>query len=153
MAWLSGLSPWQTWLMVAGLCLAFEMMTGTGWLLCLSLAALATTGLVQIIPLSVAWQWLFFAAMTILLACLRHIKKMIYRGQHTDGRPPLNDRLALMKGMVLTLENGLINGTGQTRIGDSVWFVKADSDYPAGTKVRITGTEGIFLCVTATEQQ
>lgn len=153
MALISGLSPWQLWLMVAGLCLALEIMTGTGWLLCLSLAALATSGLVQILPISVAWQWFFFAAVTILLTCLRRIKKMIYYRQHTDGRQPLNDRLALMKGMVLTLDNGLINGTGQTRIGDSVWFVKADSDYPAGTKVRITGTEGIFLCVTATEHQ
>ena len=147
MGWFSSLDPQIIWLVLAGLIFAAEMLTGTGWMLCLSLAALVTSGLTPVFPTELRWQFLLFSALTVLLASLRIIKKMVYR-----SAPPavaLNDRIALMKGMTLILDNGLINGTGQTRIGDSVWFVRADGDYPAGTKVQITGMEGVFLVVTA----
>lgn len=149
MSWFNTLDPQIIWLVSAGLLFTIEILTGTGWLLCLSLAALTTSGLALITPTALFWQWLLFSAVTVLLASLRIIKKMVYRSS-----PPavsLNDRLALMKGMTLILDNGLINGTGQTRIGDSVWFVRADEDYPAGTKVRITGLEGVFLLVTTVD--
>jgi len=149
MSWFSTLDPQVIWLVSAGLLFAIEILTGTGWLLCLSLGALTTSGLTLIVPTALFWQWLLFSAATILLASLRIINKMVYRTTPSDES--LNDRIALMKGMTLVLDDGLINGTGQTRIGDSVWFVRADSDYPAGTKVRVTGMEGVFLRVTIAE--
>ncbi|HAV1871832.1 TPA: NfeD family protein [Enterobacter hormaechei subsp. steigerwaltii] len=149
MSWFSILDPLGIWLVSAGLLFVIEILTGTGWLLCLSLAAFTTSGLTLIAPTALFWQWLLFSAVTILLASLRAIKKMVYRATPSDVS--LNDRIELMKGMTLVLNDGLINGTGQTRIGDSVWFVRADSDYPAGTKVRVTGMEGVFLRVTVAE--
>lgn len=75
MSWFSILDPLGIWLVSAGLLFVIEILTGTGWLLCLSLAAFTTSGLTLIAPTALFWQWLLFSAVTILLASLRAIKK------------------------------------------------------------------------------
>jgi len=49
-------------------------------------------------------------------------------------------------GQVLTLTDGLKDGSGQVRLGDRRWKLRGPS-VPAGTRVRVTGVDGTVLIV------
>jgi len=49
-------------------------------------------------------------------------------------------------GQVLTLTDGLNDGSGQVRLGDRRWKLRGPS-LPAGTRVRVTGVDGTVLIV------
>jgi membrane protein implicated in regulation of membrane protease activity len=58
----------------------------------------------------------------------------------------LNRRTAGYVGRVVALDEPIANGRGRARIDGSIWLV-AGPDLPAGTQVRITGSDGTVLRV------
>jgi membrane protein implicated in regulation of membrane protease activity len=49
-------------------------------------------------------------------------------------------------GQVLTLTEGIHDGSGQTRLGSRRWNLRGPN-VPAGTRVRVTGVDGTILIV------
>jgi membrane protein implicated in regulation of membrane protease activity len=49
-------------------------------------------------------------------------------------------------GQVLTLTDGLRDGTGQVKLGERRWKLRGPS-VPAGSRVRVTGVDGTVLIV------
>ena len=49
-------------------------------------------------------------------------------------------------GQVLTLNDGLRDGTGQVKLGERRWKLRGPS-VPAGARVRVTGVDGTVLIV------
>jgi len=49
-------------------------------------------------------------------------------------------------GQVLTLSDGLRDGTGQVKLGQRRWKLRGPS-VPAGSRVRVTGVDGTVLIV------
>jgi len=49
-------------------------------------------------------------------------------------------------GQVLTLTDGLRDGTGHAKLGNRRWALRGP-DVPAGSRVRVTGVDGVVLIV------
>lgn len=62
--------------------------------------------------------------------------------------PQVNQGTARFIGQQAALDMPIVNGRGQIRLGDGVWPVTGP-DLPAGISVRVTGTDGTTLQVTA----
>jgi hypothetical protein len=58
----------------------------------------------------------------------------------------LNRRAESYVGRMFTLDGAIVDGRGRFRVDDTVWLVEGP-DLPAGTRVRVTGTDKTLLRV------
>lgn len=141
--------PHWFWLTLGGLLLIAEMLGTSGYLLWSGIAAL-TVGLVRwALPFSWETQGVLFALLTLAAAFLWY--RWLAHRQQRQPDMHLNQRAQQMRGMSLTLSEGLVNGLGHVRIGDGSWRVQAEGDLPAGTRVVVTGVEGVTLRIVPQE--
>jgi membrane protein implicated in regulation of membrane protease activity len=134
------------WLGLAAVLLIFEVMTGSGFLLCLAIAA-AIIGTVLLIAPSTNWiiQLLAFAILSLgswWFYLTRHVVKQ--KKQHST----LNRRGDQQIGRIFTLDTPITTGIGKVRIDDSVWRVRCPN-LPAGAQIKITGIDGVILIAEA----
>ena len=114
--------------------------------------------------------WLGFASTAVLLAVLvfpgipllvqviafvvlSFVSIQVYRRwfrkrEPRSVRPALNRRTAALIGQVSSLQEPIVAGRGRVQIADAYWTVLGP-DLPAGTRVRVTGAEGMQLQVEA----
>lgn len=139
------LTPWF-WVGMAAFLMLLELMTGSGFLLCLALSAgfmAATAWLV--VDMSSGLQILFYSFYALL--------SVVYWCYYLKQRPAkqnqklLNKRAEQYIGQVHTLHENLVNGVGKVCIGDSVWLVRSEESLPAETEVVITGVDGVVLLI------
>ncbi len=143
MTWPDSFSPWGWWL--AGLALlALELVVPGTVLLWFGLAALV----VGVVTLALNWPWQAeVAAFTALsLASLILARPLIMRRQTASDRPHLNRRAEALVGRKFRLMDPIVDGTGRIRVDDTIWRVRGP-DAPAGTEVRVVGTEDGLLVV------
>lgn len=139
------LSSWN-WLALALLLYIVELVTLTGFFFWIGNAALIL--------------WMFMLAFSgvsltvqILLFCLLGIinamiwKVYMKKSQHSPEAKTLNRRADSYVGREVTLDQPTMNTRGKVAIDDSTWNIKADQDYPAGTKVVIHSVDGAVLHV------
>ncbi|MEO1018613.1 MAG: NfeD family protein [Pseudomonadota bacterium] len=111
----------------------------------LGLGAVAT-GLVLLVTGPFDWQFqlLVFAGFAVLsvLAWLLVGRRWLGEGKPTE----LNRRANQLEGHVFVLSDPIENGRGRVKVGDGSWVVTGD-DLPAGSKVRVVGSEGNTLRV------
>ena len=60
----------------------------------------------------------------------------------------LNDPGAALVGRIGVVEEAIVGGRGRLTIGGTIWSVQGP-DLPAGTRVKITGSQGTVLVVDA----
>jgi inner membrane protein len=134
--------PWF-WFIVAGLLLIGELMSPGVFLMWLAGAAVLT-GIGDFI-FALHWQGevALFAvlAAALVFASWNWVKRQ--RSPQTD-QPHLNLRHGAYVGRVFALENAIINGSGKLKIEDALWDVDGP-DLPVGTRVRVTGVNGLRL--------
>jgi membrane protein implicated in regulation of membrane protease activity len=111
--------------------------------------AAAITGLVVLVATGMAesMQLILFGALAVaaFLASRRFTKPdTLDKANNT-----LNRRGEQYLGQWVTLEDPLSNGRGRARLGDSTWPVVADTDLPAGSRVKVVAIEGVNLRVVA----
>ncbi|MGO1003049.1 NfeD family protein [Lysobacter sp. CA196] len=144
MAW-----NWQTvtWAAIALLLFAAEAMAPGAFMLWLGLAAAVVFGLVLVFPgLSVLAQ---VAAFVLLSFVSIQVYRTWFRGRERQSdRPLLNRRAEQLVGRVVTLERGIVQGSGRVQIADAYWDV-IGPELPAGAAVRVIGTDGMTLRVEA----
>lgn len=135
------------WLIGGAALIAAEMMVPGAFLIWPGIAAFLT-GMVAYMAPDLGWQIhaVLFAVLTIIvvLAGRRVYGRMLRGNDAADG---LNRRADDLIGSRHTLETPILDGFGRLRIGDGFWKI-AGPDLPIGTKIRITGTDGIVLTVT-----
>lgn len=139
--------PW-VWFGLAALLLIIEiLLTNTGFLLWIAIAA-AATGVAQwLIPgLNWYYQYLVFVAIVLLYSVAG--KKYLRRAslQPPAGELLLNRRAEQYIGRVFSLEQAIVNGRGTVHVDDTFWVVEGP-DLPAGTKVRVVAAKGVILQV------
>lgn len=139
--------PHAFWLTLGGVLLAIEMLGTAGYLLWSGIAALLTGLLTWLIPASWEVQGICFSLLA-LTAVFVWYRWLNYR-QQTEPQIYLNQRGEQLIGQTLLLTEAMKNGRGTVRIADSSWPVQATEDYPEGTRVKVTGIEGITLTITA----
>lgn len=145
-SWLLEPVYWN-WLLFGVVLLVIELLAPGTFFLWMGVAAFCV-GLLLIPFPGLGWQyqWLIFA----LLAVGSIIAWMRYGRRHPkpSDDPFLNRRGQRYVGRVFTLDAPMVNGYGRVRIDDSVWKIKGE-DYPAGTRVRVVGVDGVALRVQA----
>ena len=144
---LTALGPW-TWLIVAGLFIALDILIPGVYLLWFGLAAL----IVGVIGLATPIEWhiqlILFAV--IAVATLFLVRRFAGTGPAKTDSPDLNVRGAHYVGRVFTVEESIVGGRGKVRVGDTVWLAKGP-DAPKGALVRVTAVDGTMLVVEAAE--
>ena len=133
------------WLIVGVVVLIFELVSGSGFLLWIGLAALVVSLVVFIVP-SLLWPWqlVLFALMSVVTCVLWY--KHLRTRRDSQPQDTLNKRSAQYIGRSFNLETILENGRGRVKIGDTIWRVSGD-DMPNGTKVKVVDVDGVILVV------
>jgi membrane protein implicated in regulation of membrane protease activity len=138
---------WYWWIL-AGVLLAFELMTFTTYLLWLGIAA-GLTGLVVLLiaGLNDEWQLILFAILAVL--CMYTCWRYLHRKPLNREQENLNQRSMQLIGRMAVIETAVENGVGKVKLGDTVWQVTCDADLPVGTKVKVLAVDDTVLKVVA----
>ena len=141
--------PWAWWVFGAILLVAEIALPGN-FLIWVGIAGIIT-GLLSNILWDVAWwgwqvQWLVFAVLSVISLFVG--RTWLIRSADQSEEPTLNDRGASLVGRTADLTDPIVNGRGRIRIGDTIWMVSGP-DLPAGTKVKVVGSQGSGLTVEA----
>lgn len=133
------------WAALALLLFAAEAMAPGAFMLWLGLASAAVFVGVLLVPgIPLLAQ---VAAFVLLSFVSVQVYRRWFRGREPQGdKPTLNRRTAALVGQVATLQAPIVAGRGRVQIADAYWDVRGP-DLPAGTRVRVTGADGMFLHV------
>ena len=143
MSWLVHLNQWH-WLGLAAILLVLEVLSGTGFLFWVGMAAALTGVIVWLLPaMVVGYQGLIFAASSLLLAVAWWCYSR--RNPPRSDKPLLNRRGEQYIGRRFTLETPVEHGRGKINVDDSVWRIACDQDLAIGAKVVITASDGVLL--------
>jgi membrane protein implicated in regulation of membrane protease activity len=138
----SELNYWH-WLVLGVGLIILEVLSQTIFLLLIGISAVVVGLLVLILP-SVPWelQVVLFAALSVAsIGVWQHYLK---KYPTESDQPQLNRRGEQYVGRVFTLDEPIVNGQGKIKVDDSTWKITGD-DCSEGTKVQVTGVDGVVL--------
>lgn len=143
------LGNWS-WFVAGALLLGCEIFVPGTFILWLGFAAVAVGILVVLFDIGWQVQLLAFGLLSLVFVLMWW---QLLRGRMggVEEQPMLGRRAERHVGREFVLERPILSGVGQVRIDDTVWRVKG-ADMPAGTRVRVTKTEGALLVVEAVEE-
>jgi inner membrane protein len=145
LAWLVSLGTWD-WFILAALLFLLEVLAPGMFMLWLGLAAIIMGIVASTIALSWQVQLIGFAVLALVLVpAWRHFATKVEKPAES---PFLNRRAEGYVGRVFTLDKPIVDGSGAVRIDDTIWRVSGP-DCPAGSRVRVAGTDGANLLVEA----
>ena len=141
---MSELEFWHWWVIAAFLG-ALDMLAQRGFFLWLGVAALLVGLVVFVLP-DLSWlaQGLTFAGLAV--AVLTLARQVIRLGGGDLSNGGLTRRGQLYVGQVIELESPVSGGRGRAFIDDTLWTIEGE-DLPAGTQVKVVGTDGVALKV------
>jgi membrane protein implicated in regulation of membrane protease activity len=142
--WLALVDYWHWWIL-AGTLLLVEVMAPSFYFLWLAIAA-AAVGFIMLLVPELGWQYqvvLFSGLSVISIALFRR-----YQAGHPEvtDQPALNRRGEQYIGRTFTLQEPISNRVGILRVDDTTWRITGD-DLPSGTRVVVTGVDGVILRV------
>ena len=140
---LLNISHWQ-WLGLAAILFIVEVLTGTGFLLCLGISASLVGVLLWVFSTIEATAQLFIFAIFSIITALGWKLYLHFPPMKTDS-PKLNKRAEQYVDREFTLKTSIVNGYGAVHVDDTIWQVKCDEKLMADTSIRIIGTEGVIL--------
>jgi len=146
MEWLKTLEPWHWWVLAIVLMILEALAPGAAFMW-IGVAAGIVGVVFWMVPISWETQFTLFSALSVLSI----VGWLVYRQRHPEPQSPLpmlNRRMQRYVGTVLTLDNPIVNGTGQVHMKDTLWTVHGP-DLPAGSKVKVVGDDGPILKVEA----
>ena len=134
------------WLIFGVLLMALEVLAPAMVLMWFGFGALVAGVALWLFPdLPLGMQILIFALVSLVSVFGWRMSR--FREENiTSDTPDLNNRLHSHIGKEYVLTEAIINGRGSMRVGDTAWRVRGD-DLPAGTRVRVTGVDGIIFMV------
>ncbi|CAN7395627.1 NfeD family protein [Rhizobium sp. LjRoot30] len=143
------LGPWAWWLLGLVLLAAELVMPGV-FLVWIGAAAIVVGALSLLLWETSFWLWqvqlLVFAALSVVSALLG--RRLLSNGNAVTDEPLLNQRSASLVGRTATLQEPVVEGRGRIRLDDTFWPVMGP-DLPAGTRVRVTTSNGRDLTIEA----
>lgn len=140
----SDLDPHWAWLALGLILATAEMAVPGFFLIWLAGAALITGVAVWLLPISFALQIVIFAVLAIVAVFLG--RNYLRANPVEAADPAMNRRGARLVGEAATVTQAIENGSGRVHHGDSEWLARGP-DCPPGTRVRITGSDGVVLLV------
>ncbi|MES9943449.1 MAG: hypothetical protein B6D77_12365 [gamma proteobacterium symbiont of Ctena orbiculata] len=148
MQWLTQLDYWH-WLILAILLMILEVFSPGAFLLWMGLAA-GSVGLLLLLIPGLSWQLqiLLFAVLSVATIVL--VRAFLQRRPIETDQPHLNRRGEQYIDRTFTLQEPIINGEGKIRVDDTSWKINGE-DCPTGTRIRVTGVQGVVLQVSRDE--
>ena len=146
---LRNLAPWH-WALLGIVLVILEILAPGIYLLWLGIAAGLVGGLLWLFP-ELGWQAQFIAFAILSIASVALGRAWLARNPSPTDELTLNRRGEQYIGRVVTLEEPIVNGLGKIRLDDTTWKIEGP-DCEAGSRVRISGTEGVVLRVEKAEQ-
>jgi membrane protein implicated in regulation of membrane protease activity len=141
---LNSLEPHYTWLAIGLILAAMEMAVPGVFLIWMGLAALIVGFFTWLVPIGVPLQIVLFALLAIVAV---FTGRRYLRANPIESPDPLMNRRAdRVIGETVTVTQAIDGGTGKVKLGDSEWLAKG-ADAAPGTKVRVTGHDGVVLTV------
>jgi len=134
---------WNWWLSGVVL-MAVEAIAPGFFFLWMGVAALLVGLILTVFP-ELAWTWQVFLFALLSVGSIVAWRLRLRRHPTRTADPLLNRRGHQYTGRIFTLDVPVINGHGKIRVDDSTWKVLVEQDCPAGTRLRITGVEGVML--------
>lgn len=133
---------WHWWVL-AVVFVVLEVFSPAAFFLWLGIAAAAMGLLVMLMP-DMAWemQIVLFAVLSVVSTVAG--RRYFVRHLQSSDHPKLNRRGEHYVDRVFTLDEPIVNGVGKIRVDDTTWKVSG-ADCPAGTRVRVTGVNGVVL--------
>jgi membrane protein implicated in regulation of membrane protease activity len=141
---MNGLEPEWVWLAIAALLAIAELVTPGMFLIWFAAAAAATGLATMLFGIALPFQIVLFALFSI--ASVLSARRWFIGHPADSADPLLNDRAARLIGRTVMVVVAIEHGEGQVRVSDGVWPCRGP-DAPAGSRVRIVGTDGNCLRV------
>ena len=137
------LGVWN-WFIAGVVLLILEILAPGIFMLWLGLAAF----LVGLISFAIAWSWQsqLVAFAVFSLAAIPLWRRLGSHAHAPNDQTFLNRRAAAFIGRTFTLEKPIVDGSGTVAIDDTVWRITGP-DCPAGSRIRVAGTDGVTLKV------
>ncbi|HRJ51933.1 MAG TPA: NfeD family protein [Candidatus Thiothrix moscowensis] len=134
------------WLIFGTLLMALEVLAPAMVLMWFGFGAMVAGIALWVFPaMPLGLQILIFALVS--LVSVFGWRKSRFREENVaSDSPDLNNRLHSHIGKEYVLTEAIINGRGAMRVGDTAWRVRG-ADLPAGTRVRVTGVDGVIFTV------
>ena len=141
---LASLNPHWFWLALGLLLATAEIAVPGVFLIWMAGAALITGLVVWLLPIGWPLQIVLFAALAILavLTARRYLREHPV----SSADPLMNRRADRLTGQTAIVTEAIAGGTGRIHLGDSEWLAHGP-DTAAGSRVRITGSDGAVLHV------
>jgi membrane protein implicated in regulation of membrane protease activity len=133
-----------SWMILAAVLLALEMLAPGIFLMWFGFAA-AATGLIAF-RYDIAWQWQLIWFCGLSLAAVLLANRYLRQHPLESDQPLLNKRAAQLVGQSFDLTEPIENGRGTIRVGDTIWRVEGP-ELPRGARIRVVGTDGSVLKV------
>jgi membrane protein implicated in regulation of membrane protease activity len=139
---------WHWWLLGVAL-LTLEMFAPGVFFLWMGVASGLVGALVLLQP-DLLWHWqvLMFAVFSVALIMMGRF--WFKRHPIQSDQPNLNRRGEQYVKRVFTLSEAIVNGEGKVQVDDSTWKVQGP-DCPVGTRIRVSGVDGVILIVEPVE--
>lgn len=135
------------WLIFGVLLMVLEVLAPATLLMWFGFGAVVTGVVLWLLPdLGFGWQVLLFAVVSGVSVLGWRRSRFFREDAVVSDTPDLNNRLYSHIGKEYVLTEAIINGRGTMRVGDTAWRVEGPN-LPAGTRVRVTGAEGVIFRV------
>ena len=147
-AFFASIDYWHWWIL-AGILLIIEVAAPSFFFLWLSVAA-GITGLVLLAVPELGWQYQILVFSCLSVISLTLFKRYQRANPVVTDQPTLNRRGAQYIGRTFTLTEPIVNQSGVIHVDDSTWRIKGN-DLPAGTTVKVVGSDSVVLEVEAVQ--
>ena len=144
------LSFWH-WLLIGVVFITAEVFAPGAFFVGMGVSALVVGGALWLAP-EIDWKLQFLGFAVISMISIFVGRKLLKHTPIESEQPLLNQRGAQYVGRTFHLEEPIVNRDGKIRVDDSTWRVSGD-DCPAGTRVTVTGVNGVVLVVARTEPE
>ena len=144
MDWLRDIDAYWVWLTLGLVLAGLEMLAPGVYLIWLGIAALATGALTFVLEPSLPVQVIDFVFLALIAAF--SARRLLGERGIPSADPLMNRRGARLVGEIATVTQAIEDGSGRIHLGDSEWIARGP-DVPAGTKVRVAGSDGAVLLV------
>ena len=140
------LGQWFWWA-AAGLLLILELSMPGVFFIWLAIAAAAVGAIALFVPLGWEIELLLFAGLALVSVFAG--RKLLNRRHALDSElPNLNRRMYDYIGKTYALADPIVEGRGRVSIDGTLWDIRGP-DAPKGSRVRVTGVDGLKLTVEA----
>jgi len=138
------LNSWH-WGIIAVILIALEMFAPGAFMVWLGVAAGVVSLLMLIFP-NITWETQFVIFAIVSVATIYSWRSYSNKHPSTTDQPNLNQRGEQYVNRVFTLQVPIVNGQGKIKVDDSTWKIEGE-DCETGTKVKVTGVDGVVLMV------